>query len=350
MPETDSRILIDKFLSNNCDYAEAERVAGFLENNIDALDSIALTEDLTASEIIKTPYLEKTQLADSIINTGKERVISFRKLLVAASVIGLIALAWWYFNKTHNTISKQKQVILAENRVRNNTPGSMKYFLPDSSEIIMLPGSEITFQTEFKKNRSVQLIEGDIFFSVRHNAEYPFAVTANGIKTTALGTRFWVRNFALINALSIALTEGKILINSVEESFSMDSVLLKPGQVCSIDKKTGTIDISDNSSKVKEKARTLIITGTERKLLPANKIVWTNEDMQFSNVRLANVFKRLEDRYDVKIIAEDPGIMDAYLTGKIFYSDSLNVIIRSICELNRLSYEKRNDTIFLKRK
>ena len=348
MPGADNKKLIEKFFSNNCDYMEAEAIAERLEKDLDLLDSIPLAEDLAPSEIIRTPYSQKEVLLNAILNKGKAKVLLLKRVAVAASVIGLLLLGWWLFSKNSYKPAPPVEVIIAENNIRNNTNELMNYTLPDSSEIVLAPNAEVKFKADFKSNRNVSLTGGDVYFKVRKNADYPFSVTANGISTAALGTKFWVRNFAGINSLSISLTEGLVLIRSVDSAFSMEPVHLKPGQICSIDKLTGKVDVSGGNKNTKVKIPgTVLLKADEKNDASANKIHWTNDGIQFSNASLENVFAKLENQYGVKITTEGINVKSSYLTGKIFYSDSLEVVIRSICELNSLKYEKRNDTIIL---
>ncbi|WP_419784736.1 DUF4974 domain-containing protein [Niabella digestorum] len=71
--------------------------------------------------------------------------------------------------------------------------------------------------------------------------------------------------------------------------------------------------------------------------------------MLLMGAKLKNVLINLEKRYHVKIVALDTSIYDASITGQIFYNDSLETLIRAICDLNKLVYERDKDTIYLKR-
>jgi hypothetical protein len=72
--------------------------------------------------------------------------------------------------------------------------------------------------------------------------------------------------------------------------------------------------------------------------------------MQFKQAALKNVLSQLEARYNVKIIAEDDVTKDIVFTGKLYATDSLQPILKSICDMNKLDYTMRGDSIFLQRK
>lgn len=349
MSVIDDKNLIEKFLSNNCDYYEAEYVAAYLESNVEALDKILLTEELDSSEIVRLRYYEKEEIVESIIKEKKGKLVAFKRWMVAASIIGLFALSWWLFDSDSEKLVVTPEIAVVENRLKNSSSQNMSYVLPDSSEILLLPEAEIVYKTDFTHHRSLVLVEGDVYFVVKHAASRPFEVITNGVKTTVLGTKFWIKNFKMNNIVRISLVQGKVMINSVDEKFTMDTVFLKPNQICSINKTLGTVDIITKNENAKNNTPPSP-SSAKKEVKASSEIVWTNNDIQFSNVSLSNVFAKLEDRYNVKIIAANPEIMNTYLTGKIFYSDSLNTIIKSICEINNMTYEKRSDTIFLKKK
>jgi len=230
--------------------------------------------------------------------------------------------------------------------IRNNTGNLMHYRLPDGSQLSLRPGASIVFAGDFPLNRLVTVAGGDVYFRVKKDGGHPFRVITNGISTTAVGTEFWVQQFTT-RRLNVALETGKVFIHAVDKDFKMDTVFLLPGQNCTIDKATGLVSVWTSG----QKNRVVDATPAGKQNAPAtNAIVWTNSEIQFSNAALANVFAKLEHRYNIKIIASDTSVYQATLTGKIFYNDSLDVLIAAICKLNQLSYEKSKDTIFLKRK
>ncbi len=334
---------IEKFLSNTSSHAEAEEVAHYLENNQEALDKIVLTEDLQDTDLISAPYDAKQKVLKGIFSTSKTKIISLKRWLVAASIIGAVALAaYWFAPK-----KSPKEIALVEKIIKNNTTALLSFTLPDSSKLALQPGAEIVFKPDFATNRNVDVAKGNVYFRVAKDKVHPFRVVANGISTTDIGTEFWVQNFTN-NTLDISLVEGEIFIHSVDDLFKMDTVFLVPGQTCSINKNTGKVSISVNGES-KLRPKTNLPKHAQKIANAQNTIVWTNREIRFYNASLQHVFDKLEHRYNVKIIVQDSSILQATMTGKMFYNDSLNVLIKSICDLNKLSYEMRNDSIFLKK-
>ncbi|MBZ4192283.1 FecR family protein [Niabella beijingensis] len=351
MADTEHKKLVEKFLSNKCDYLEAEAAFGYLEGNIDALDKIMFSEDLDENEILRCTESQKERTYNTIMGKKAPVVRLFvRKIAVAAAILMSILGAWYYLSQ--NKKSEPRQVTaIAEVRIENTTQQNQMYALPDGSEVVLRPEAAIFYKKNFNEIRTINLVTGDAYFKVFHDKKRPFEVLSNGIATRALGTRFWVRNFDAMDALGISLTEGKVMIYSGDSRFAMEPVYLRPGQTCSINKKTGKVAVS-NSTEEKRPATSLkpAVKASDSYADRLNRIKSSTHSIEFTNTTLKNVFAKLEDRYNVKIVADDPHIMRYNITGTIFYRDSLDVIMKSICELNNLMYEKRNDSLYLKKR
>ncbi|MBP5856454.1 FecR domain-containing protein [Marivibrio halodurans] len=61
--------------------------------------------------------------------------------------------------------------------------------LPDDSTVTVAPGSAIAVDYT-DTERSIRLLEGEIFLDVRPNADLPFRVSAGAVRVTVLGTAF----------------------------------------------------------------------------------------------------------------------------------------------------------------
>lgn len=343
MKAPDQKQIAD-FLLNRSHYADAEQVHAWLAAHEDELDKVLLTEDLLPGDMVNVSLAAKEQALHRVLRRGIVKRINVKRWLTAAAVIAIVFTSFWFLSPAGK---KVRPVIAASMvQVKNNTIRLMHYRLPDSSYLSLVPGASIAFENNFAVNRLVSITSGDVYFRVKKDVVHPFRVIANGISTTAVGTGFWVQQLTA-EKLNVSLTEGKVFVNAVD-GFTMDTVFLMPGQNCTIDKLTGEVRVWSEDSKDKPVWKAPLapeITGGT-----TSSIVWTNREIQFSGATLSQVFAKLENRYAVKIITKDTSVYQATITGKIFYNDSLDVLIAAICELNQLSYERNNDTIFLKRK
>lgn len=101
---------------------------------------------------------------------------------------------------------------------------SLDVTLPDGSQVMLYPGSKVSFPSRFEgKERKVEL-KGDAYFCVSRNEKQPFIVSANGIETKVLGTEFQV-NASNAAQKSITLVSGSISVAS-----NNDTKILTPNQ------------------------------------------------------------------------------------------------------------------------
>jgi ferric-dicitrate binding protein FerR (iron transport regulator) len=271
-----------------------------------------------------------------------------KKMAVAASVIGLIALSIFWFTRPQKITNTATGIAVVPqfSKIKNNTASLMKVLLPDGSEAQLKPLAEMMYDSAFKKNRDVFLINGEACFEVHKNPNVPFRVFAKGINTTALGTNFWVESPASKPTVVVRLQSGKVELSSTDSAFKMKKVILLPGLSCYINKYTGEVKIMNEKRAAPPVLKQPATTDTQN-----NKaVLWSNDGMQFKQAALKNVLSQLEARYNVKIIADDSLTQGIVFTGKLYATDSLQPILKSICDMNKLDYEIRNDSILLKRK
>ncbi|WP_417885559.1 FecR family protein [Zunongwangia sp.] len=97
--------------------------------------------------------------------------------------------------------------------------------LPDSSSVQLYPNSKLTYTTNFRANRKVEL-SGEAFFDVSKDKKHPFSVTCLKTITTVLGTSFSIKQNPQ-KSVHIKLYEGSIKMN-VKGDYK--SWLLAPGE------------------------------------------------------------------------------------------------------------------------
>jgi transmembrane sensor len=86
--------------------------------------------------------------------------------------------------------------------------------LPDGSTVTLNVGSQLHVPANFATgNRTVQLA-GEAFFTVNSHAGSPFTVIAGPSTTRVLGTQFVVRYYVTDTSATVAVREGKVMVQS----------------------------------------------------------------------------------------------------------------------------------------
>lgn len=154
-----------------------------------------------------------------------------------------------------------------------------KILLPDSSWVYLNAGSTIKYANNFAVNRHV-ILEGEAFFEVFNDREYPFTVEASHIETQVLGTSFNI-NSVFPESVEVGLATGSLKILNAG---SGKELLLSPGEASKIG--VGTIEM-------------------EKYKVPQESIApWKEGILHFNNENFNRVITKLENWYGVKITVE----------------------------------------------
>jgi transmembrane sensor len=188
--------------------------------------------------------------------------------------------------------------------------------LPDGSKVSLNKQSSIKYKKSFKENREIEL-KGEAFFEVIPNPEIPFLVRNKEVFVEVLGTSFSVRAYRNENTIDVAVESG---IVAVFDSNKEDSKqVLRKG---------------DQLTYLKE-SRSMIIN----QISDPNYHSWKTGILVFSDFQLGNLISKLEDLYDVKIIARNPSVLNCRITVK-FENKSIDYILRTLSKTLDFEVEK----------
>lgn len=290
--------------------------------------------------------------------TGKRGIV--RKIIiataVAASVLLIIAVGYkWLNNEKVNTnpvVAMVEKDNAEKVRVRheiNRSNKAQRIVLADSSEVLLDPLSEITWNEPFTNNKREIELKGRARFSVAKDKTKPFTVISGQLATTALGTQFIVTAFEQDEFITVQLYEGRVVVkgaDSTHAKLKKDFYLL-PGEELLYSNKQNTASvrrfINDNTTARKETPEER--STADQPSLPVDKGSW----YMFNNQPLAQVFKQLEEMYGVEIVYAEAEIQKMYFIGKFSKNDSVNVILSQIAALNNLTVTRQNNTYKISR-
>jgi transmembrane sensor len=281
-----------------------------------------------------------------------------RKILVttavAASVLLIIVAGYnWLGNKKTNlppVVAKVENNHPAEvvmRHERNTSDKAKRLVLQDSSEIILDPLSEVTWNEPFTNNRRDIMLKGKARFHVAKDKTKPFTVFSGQIATTALGTQFTVTAFEQEDFITVQLFEGKVVVkaaDSVQPKLQNNFYLLAGEELLYSNKQyTARVRrlrfINDNTTAKRNEEDSL----EGYILLPVDKGSW----YMFNNQPLAQVFKQLEEMYGVHISYSEKDIEKMYFIGKFSKNDSVSNILKQIAALNNLTVTKQSETYII---
>lgn len=191
--------------------------------------------------------------------------------------------------------------------------------LPDGSTVILRPGSKLDYASSFEAftKREVYL-QGEAFFDIRHNNLKPFVVHTGKLETTVLGTAFDVKALSGDKTITVTVTRGRVKVSSQDRILG----IIKPNEQI--------VYNNQESNSIQNKVNSKIA------------VEWTDQDLLFEDVTVAEAAKVLEERFKVKISFSDQLVRSKHFTTTFDKNQNLENVLQSICEFNDAMY--RYDT------
>jgi ferric-dicitrate binding protein FerR (iron transport regulator) len=257
-------------------------------------------------------------------NIKKRKILHFfTQIAASAAFLALLITATYWI-----TVHKIKESIPAEQYVSLHVPAGqyLSISLQDGTKVWLNAHTTLTYPTAFTgKERRVR-VEGEAFFEITKDEKKPFIVSSQGVEMKALGTQFNVYSYPDVHYMQTSLTEGSLKVYFPGEESK--AILLKPNE------------------QVRIQGRQMLVEN-----IPYLDYFWWKKGIySFHEESLANVLKKLERYYDIKINITDPSIKEWTYTGKFRHRDGIDEIIHLICKTHRFKVEKDeiNNTITLK--
>lgn len=182
--------------------------------------------------------------------------------------------------------------------------------LEDGSHVFLNANSSVSFSSDFKNHRNLEL-NGEAFFKVARDEQHPFVVRTGTIKTRVLGTAFNIHQKHK-NQVAVSVNTGKVENWSAKVP-DYKAVLTKGQQV--VFDKSGQQVISTCKSE--------------------DLMLWTQNVIVLDNMSLPETARILENWYNVRIDVDMGPSEDLRLSGK-FREETLQNVLSSIAILKDL--------------
>lgn len=156
-----------------------------------------------------------------------------------------------------------------------------------------------------RRERRVELGEGQAIFDIAHDPSRPFTVEASGRAVRVLGTEFDVRNRG--GDVVVTVARGRVQVRPVASSRSGQAFALTPGQRLAI-RRTGAADLSAVD--------------------PQEALGWRAGRLVYRGEPLADVVADLNREFAEQIEVTEPALARLPVTGVIVLDDQASVAAR----------------------
>jgi len=186
------------------------------------------------------------------------------KLVAAVAILATIGMGAWFYGPVERAyetpIGIRKTITFADgSRVELNTDTVLR--------------ARVT-----PNGRYAELVKGEAFFDIQHDAALPFTVLAGAYRVTDLGTKFIVRREA--GRLEVTLVEGSAEVEPIAEGVPGKRTVLVPGDI---------VVASADGLKVTKKTSPAL----------ANQMAWRRGLLIFNHATLADAAAQF-NRYNTK--------------------------------------------------
>lgn len=304
---------------------------------------------------------EKDELWERInrgVAKGGVRQANWLKVAAAVAVLGAAATAWFISKEPASPLEEMMEIARVadtitskEVRVVAVRPGGTSedknlpiyrtvvvpygertvVELPDSTRIWLNSGSTLVYPELFAGGQRQVYLEGEGYFDVRHNEDQPFFVQLRDMEIKVLGTEFNVSAYTDDESANVMLVKGSVELRLSGDSSSEDvKARLAPHEMA-------VYRTTDHALEVRR--------------APADEYAsWRSGFMVFRNTELADILKRLQRYYRIRIRLEQPGLAAVTFSGPLDLKKEIDQVLDIICLTTSLEYEKKEGEIVLKEK
>jgi transmembrane sensor len=286
---------------------------------------------------------------------GEEPVVVGRKprwawVAAASALVVLVAGGWLYSRMRQAPVAGRSQpvAILAAGRGARKSAQ-----LPDGTKLWLNAGSRIVLAAGFSHNKRELTLEGEAYFDVKHDEQFPFIIHTGAVEVRVLGTELNVRAYPGDPSIEATLIEGKaeiglagnpqsaILLHPNEKVIiPNEAAALAPGERAGTD---STKDIRETGLPVRYERRPIVPDQTDGTIAETS---WTSNKLVFRNETLGAIGSRLERWYDVKIIFDDNRYQQDTISGT-FPNIPVGNVMHALQLTEKFQYRIARDTIHI---
>jgi ferric-dicitrate binding protein FerR (iron transport regulator) len=252
----------------------------------------------------------------------KSAIQFFLKVLSTTALIAIIIVALWASISNHDK-SKLLSSIFKNTVSVNAPPGQRSMItLSDNTVVWLNSKSQLIYPSVFSTERNVQLT-GEALFEVSTNPDKPFVVTVGELRITALGTKFNVLAYPENDFIQVSLLKGKIIVSDLKSGRE-----IIPDANQQVYSKNGLMQLSDVSNP--------------------DYFLWKDGIYSFVDEPFSEIIKKLENYYDVKIVVQNPSILNVIYTGKFRQQDGVDLILNMLRKIHLFKITKEDYVFYIK--
>lgn len=317
--------IISKYLNGEMSEEEKSAFKKVIDSNseyaqiIDASEKdLGLVEDVMQIREQYNADIAWNKVNDQLTNKkiGKKITLNAKRILQFAAMIIVVIGLGLISNKVYNDYLSPYQTFISQAHESSKT-----IVLADGSTITLNGEAKLVYPRKFNADTRNVSLEGEAFFDIAKNPNKAFIITAKGAEIKVLGTSFNV--IAKDDKVEVLVESGKVKFSEINNK---ESVILEKGDFAILKESLLSKSLMNDD----------------------NYLSWKTQKMVFRSMELKEVAKVIERTYHVQIQFESNEIEKEQIS-TTFDQESLNHVLSTICMSFNLTYEKKGQTIILKK-
>ena len=280
----------------------------------------------------------------TIFSKPQKSFFSFKSILLAAAVILIVASTaiWLKPTSPQPAISKVKPS--QANEILTPNGSRTKLLLPDGSNVWLNSGSKLTYNKSFETGLREVYLSGEAFFDVVKNSKRPFIIHTSKIDVKVLGTSFNVKAYENDKTVETSLIKGSVEVFLRKNP--SNAYVLKPNQKLVLQNEE--IIKNKNNRPLKAADMPPLVAIKQLSYLKGTNTdiesSWTKNILSFEDEMFADVAKKMERWYDIKLEFNNKKWVKQYLSGS-FEKESLEQALKALQFTTGFKYKKEDKTI-----
>ncbi|MDO6432924.1 FecR domain-containing protein [Flavitalea sp. BT771] len=311
MEEKNIRRILQRYLLGNAHGEDGNAV----DNWYDSFDNerlVPLSEEETAAT--------RQEIWDKVapVLSEEKKVWTLPSYLkVAAMILVIAGAALLILHHRHG-----QQDAIAFTTISTGIGEKKKVTAQDGSLLLLNAGTTIRIQNDFSSDRKIELVDGEVFFDVKTDAQRPFTVTSGSLTTTVLGTSFNISAYKELNNLSIGVVDGKV---SVAGDSAALSVLLKEEEL-----------VFNKTSKTYKKIP-----------LDESLTAWQSGRLVLNDLSFNEMATIMKKNYGIDVVTNDEAIRNTRYTTELSSAMSPLQAIQVLAAIHELKVREKNKQFYL---
>lgn len=311
------RKVLHRFFAGTASFEEEEAVCNWVD-----------VSDKNREELIRErKYFDVLLLRQSKNNdmiqsarTFSLPVVIRESLKIAVAISILVVSALYIYNNRIKSIP-----VLVMNKVVVPPGQRVNLTLSDGTNVWLNACSELTYPASFCEEARQVSLKGEAYFNVSKDAEHPFVVQTKKCDIKVLGTEFNVRvdESELDCEFSTALLKGSIeLTNKMHPGPSIRLVPMQKAEW-----KDGKVMVDS--------------------IYNLDDYRWKEGLICFENIRFADLMKRFEKTYDIRIVIQNKKLHDYKCSGKCRVADGVDFILQVLQRSTKFTFSRSDDNLII---